>query len=69
MPVTYAEFSIMPKLGYTGQNRTNRSEHCRSSAAFAVAILGYFIRFIEDIVIAWTLYVLLGSGKPVAVSA
>ena len=59
MPVTYAELSIMPKVvipGNIAQTIDNIAAHPRQ---FAVAILCYLITFIEDIVIAWALYVLL----------
>jgi hypothetical protein len=58
-PVTYAEFSIYPKLVIP----TNIDQTVQNIAAhhglFAAAILCYLIEFIEDIVIAWALYVLL----------
>ena len=58
-PVTYAEFSIYPKLVI----ETNIEQTVQNIAAhrelFAAAILCYLIEFIEDIVIAWALYVLL----------
>lgn len=59
MPVSYVEFSIWPKLAVPGnieQTVLNISSHPR---LFAIAILLYLITFIEDIVIAWALYVLL----------
>lgn len=59
MPVSYVEFSIWPKLMVPGnieQTVLNISSHPR---LFAIAILLYLITFIEDIVIAWALYVLL----------
>ena len=59
MPVTYAEFSIMPKLVIPGnieQTVQNIASHPR---LFAVAILCYLITFIQDVVIAWALYILL----------
>ncbi len=58
-PVTYAEFTIYPKLVIPGnieQTVQNITVHPRS---FAVAILCYLVTFIEDIVIAWALYYLL----------
>jgi len=58
-PVTTAEFSIYPKLVIPGnieQTVQNISAH---PALFRAAILCYSITFIEDIVIAWALYVLL----------
>ncbi len=59
MPVSYAEFSIWPKLVVPGnieQTVLNISSYPR---LFAIAILLYLITFIEDVVIAWALYVLL----------
>jgi hypothetical protein len=58
-PVTYAEFSIYPKLvipANIAQTVQNISGH---PGLFAAAILCYLIEFIEDIVIAWALYILL----------
>ena len=58
-PVTTAEFSIMPKLVIPGnieQTVQNLSTH---SGLFVAAILFYLITFLEDVVIAWALYVLL----------
>lgn len=58
-PVTTAEFTIMPKLvipGNLDQTVQNLVAHER---LFSVAILCYFVTFIEDIVIAWALYFLL----------
>ena len=58
-PVTYAEFSIYPKLVIP----TNIEQTVQNIAAhqglFAAAILCYLVEFIEDIVIAWALYFLL----------
>ena len=58
-PVTYAEFSIYPKLVIPtdiGQTVQNIAAH---QGLFAAAILCYLVEFIEDIVIAWALYFLL----------
>lgn len=58
-PVTYAEFSIYPKLVIPAsieQTFQNISAH---RGLFAVAIVCYLVEFIEDIVIAWAFYVLL----------
>jgi hypothetical protein len=58
-PVSYAEFSIYPKLvaaNNAAQTAQNISAHL---GLFAVAILCYIVSFIGDIVIAWALYVLL----------
>ncbi|MBV8725128.1 MAG: DUF4386 domain-containing protein [Candidatus Eremiobacteraeota bacterium] len=58
-PVTYAEFALYPKLvipGHIDQTVANITAH---GGTFVAMILCYFINFIEDIVIAWALYVLL----------
>jgi Domain of unknown function (DUF4386) len=58
-PVSYAEFSVYPKLvaaNNAAQTLQNISAHL---SLFAVAILCYIISFIGDVVIAWALYVLL----------
>jgi hypothetical protein len=58
-PVTTAEFSIMPRLVIPGnieQTVQNISAH---SGQFVAAIFFYFVTFLEDIIIAWALYVLL----------
>jgi hypothetical protein len=58
-PVTYAEFSIYPKLvipGNIGQTVQNIVIHKRM---FVAAILCYLVTFLLDVVTAWALYVLL----------
>jgi hypothetical protein len=58
-PVSYAEFSIYPKLvaaNDAAQTVQNISAHL---GLFAAAILCYIISFIGDVVTAWALYVLL----------
>ena len=58
-PVSYAEFSIYPKLvaaNDAAQTLQNISAHL---GLFAVAILCYILSFIGDIVLAWALYFLL----------
>jgi hypothetical protein len=58
-PVSYAEFSIYPKLVVASdvdQTVRNISAHL---GLFATAILCYIISFIGDVIIAWALYVLL----------
>lgn len=57
-PVSYAEFSIMPKLmvmGHPDQTLANITAH---PGMFVTAIFCYLINFIEDVVIAWALYYL-----------
>lgn len=58
-PVTTAEFSIMPKLVIAGNIDQTIQNIVVHERLFAVAILFYLITFIEDVVIAWALYVLL----------
>jgi hypothetical protein len=58
-PVVTVEFSIYPKLVIVGnieQTVQNISAH---GGLFLAAIFGYLITFIEDVVIAWALYILL----------
>jgi Domain of unknown function (DUF4386) len=58
-PVGYAEFSIYPKLviaGNISQTVTNIGSH---HGLFLAAIFCYLINFIEDIILAWGLYILL----------
>jgi hypothetical protein len=58
-PVTTAEFTLMPKLVIPGNIEPTVQNIGVHSGMFAAAILCYFVTFIEDIVIAWALYVLL----------
>ena len=58
-PVTYAEFSIYPKLVIPGSIDQTVQNIATHRGLFAAAILCYLVEFIEDIVIAWALYVLL----------
>jgi Domain of unknown function (DUF4386) len=58
-PVSYAEFTILPKLmipGNVAQTAANIGAH---HGLFLTAIFFYLIDFVEDIVIAWGLFVLL----------
>ena len=58
-PVSYAEFSIYPRLvisGNIGQTVQNIGAHPKM---FVAAILCYLASFIGDLVIAWSLYHLL----------
>ena len=59
MPVVYAEFSIYPKLVIPGNIEQTVHNLVAHERLFAVAILCYLVTFIEDVVIAWALYVLL----------
>jgi hypothetical protein len=58
-PVAYAEFTLYPKLvipGHIDQTVANISAH---HGMFLALFFCYFINFIEDVIIAWALYVLL----------
>ena len=58
-PVSYAEYSLYPKLvipGNTEQTVQNIAAHGR---IFVAIIFCYLICFIGDVVIAWALYILL----------
>ena len=59
MPVVYAEFSIYPKLVIPGNIEQTVHNLVAHERLFAVAILCYLVTFIEDVVIAWALYILL----------
>lgn len=58
-PVTYAEFSIYPKLVIPTNIEQTVQNIGVHHGLFAAAILCYLVNFIEDIVIAWALYFLL----------
>lgn len=58
-PVSYAEFTLYPKLVIPGQIDQTVANIAAHGGAFVAMILSYFVNFIEDIVIAWALYVLL----------
>lgn len=58
-PVTYAEFSIYPRLVIPGNIEQTVQNLATHRTLFGAAILCYLIEFIEDVVIAWALYVLL----------
>jgi hypothetical protein len=59
MPVTYAEFSIFPKLVLPGSIEQTVQNIVAHHTLFAIGMLCYLITFIEDVIIAWALYVLL----------
>jgi hypothetical protein len=62
-PVSYAEFSIYPKLMAANdatQTLQNISAHL---GLFAVAILFYIVSFIGDVILAWALYILRAPVK------
>jgi hypothetical protein len=58
-PVATAEFSLMPKLVIPGNIEQTIQNITAHGGMFVAAILCYFVTFIEDVVIAWALYVLL----------
>jgi len=58
-PVTTAEFSIMPKLVIPENIEQTVQNIVAHHGLFVAAIFCYLITFIEDVVIAWALYVLL----------
>ena len=58
-PVSYAEFSIYPKLVLPGNIEQTAQNIVAHQGLFLAAIFCYLITFIEDVVIAWALYVLL----------
>ena len=58
-PVSYAEFTLYPKLvipGNAAQTVANIGAH---PGTFAAIIVCYLITFLEDIVVAWALFYLL----------
>jgi hypothetical protein len=59
MPVAFAEFSIYPKLVIPGHIEQTAQNIVAHQGLFLAAIFCYLITFIEDVVIAWALYVLL----------
>jgi hypothetical protein len=58
-PVTTAEFAIMPKLVIPGNIDQTAQNIVAHRGLFLAAIFCYLITFLEDVVIAWALYVLL----------
>jgi Domain of unknown function (DUF4386) len=58
-PVSYAEFSIYPKLVAANNAALTVQNISAHPGLFAAAILCYSISFIGDVVIAWALYILL----------
>ena len=57
-PVSFAEFYVMPRffVADAGQTIANLAAHPR---LFAVGVLSYFFSLVGDVVLAWSLYVLL----------
>ncbi len=58
-PVTYAEFTLYPRLVIPGNAEQTVANITAHHGMFLAAFFCYFINFIEDIVIAWALYFLL----------
>ena len=58
-PVSYAEFTIYPKLVIPGNIEQTVQNLTTHQGLFLTAIFCYLITFLEDVVIAWALYVLL----------
>lgn len=58
-PVSYAEFSLWPKLFVAGNVEQTVANLAGNHAAFLGVFFAFFINFAEDIVIAWALYFLL----------
>jgi len=58
-PVSYAEFSIYPRLVIVGNIEQTVHNIAAHQGLFAIAIVCYLVEFIEDVVIAWALYYLL----------
>ncbi len=59
MPVAFAEFFAYPKLVIPGNIEQTAQNIVAHRGLFLAAICCYLITFIEDVVIAWALYVLL----------
>jgi hypothetical protein len=58
-PVSYAEFTIYPKLVIMGNISATVANISSHHGLFLTALFCYLINFIEDIIIAWGLYILL----------
>ncbi len=58
-PVSYAEFTIFPKLMVPGNAALTAANIGAHHGLFLTIIFSYLINFVEDIVIAWGLFVLL----------
>jgi hypothetical protein len=58
-PVSYAEIVLYPKVVIAGNIAQTVHNINVDGETFVLAILCYLINFIEDLVIAWALYVLL----------
>ncbi|HYK52066.1 MAG TPA: DUF4386 domain-containing protein [Candidatus Eremiobacteraceae bacterium] len=58
-PVPYAEFNIYPKLVIPGNIAQTVANISANHGSFLLMIGFYLVNFIEDIIIAWALYLLL----------
>jgi hypothetical protein len=58
-PVSYAEFTVFPKLVIAGNIEQTAQNIAAHGELFLVAIFCYFLSFLGDVIIAWSLYVLL----------
>ena len=58
-PVSYAEFSIYPKLVIPGSIEQTVSNVTAHHGLYLTLLFAYLVNFVEDILIAWGLYVLL----------
>ena len=58
-PVTYAEYSLYPRLVIPGNVEQTAQNITAHGGLFAALILCYLINFIGDVVISWALYLLL----------
>lgn len=58
-PVSYAEFHIYPKLVISGHIEQTVQNIAAHAGLFVGAILCYLASFIGDVILAWSLYVLL----------
>lgn len=58
-PVGYAEFTLYPKLVIAGNIEQTVRNIDAHGGVFVAIILCYLVNFIEDVLIAWALYILL----------
>jgi len=58
-PVSYAEFTLYPKLVVSGNVEQTVANIAAHHGTFLMMLFFYFINFCEDIVVAWALYYLL----------
>lgn len=58
-PVSYAEFAILPKVIIAGNPEETIANIATNHGLFVVALFCFFINFIEDIVIACAVFILV----------